>query len=659
MRYAVIHNYYASFNESNRVFDSRAYKIGANLHRWADSLRQVLLDHRIELNTLDCHPESALISAVVFMDYPDESDVIGQRLLRLTVPKFLFTCESPIIRPQNFSPENKSKFTKIFTYDLDKVDGDSIEFAQPYGFRVEDVPVEGPSEFSKRRLLCAMAGNKANAAASSLYELRRNDYLYFSSLGCSQFSLYGKGWSSEEPCYRGVVENKLATLSKYRFSLCYENTAARSWYLSEKLLEVMQANCVPVYAGPTEIEKILPRSAVILRSDFDSAEALHRYLAEMSETRFETFLASARAWLTSGYGALWQIERNTKAVAETIFTSIYGAKPVKVGRGPQGTKARAGRVRPPSICVTVGVGNELPVFESTFCFWKRYVDSLPDNLKVFFVKADNQLESGKVSLEGNVASVGVDLEALQRGGSDGYSKTGIWSSIENVACNTRNAFFFEWLLKTGNVGDITLGTTLTSFVDLAGLAEFAKSLPRSALYGGTVKCGQLQPGGRFYSFVSGANTYMSADVMELYLERVIEQTDLLAIPNDLLAGYLLRDIPRLGVPFFSFDATSREQSRYVESALDWARKIGFFHYRFKSSVGDPVRRDEIDSGSWLLAHHRSDDAVDGRLAVGLSLRYSDALNAKLRVPTVEGYTEKLNYYERPTVPMFLSQLLPR
>jgi hypothetical protein len=504
-----------------------------------------------------------------------------------------------------------------------------------------------------------MAGNKANPAASSLYELRRNDYRYFSSCGPDQFSLYGKGWSSDEPCYRGVVSNKLETLSKYRFSLCYENTAARSWYLSEKLLEVMQANCVPVYAGPTEIEKILPSSAVILRSDFDSAEALHRYLAEMSETRFESFLASARAWMTSGYGALWQIELNTEAVAETIFTSIYGAKPIKSSRPLQETIVRTGRIQPPSICVTVGVGDELPVFESTFCFWKRYVESLPDNVKFFFVKADDRLEPGRVTLAGNIASVGLDSNALQRGCVEGYSKTGVWSSIENMACNTRNAVFFGWLLKTGNVGDVTLGTTLTSFVDLAGLAEFAKSLPRSGLYGGTVKCGQLRPGDRFYSFVSGANTYMSADVMKLYVERVTRQTDLLAVPNDLLAGYLLRDIPRLGVPFFSFDAKSREQSRYVESALDWARKMGFFHYRFKSSVGDPVLRDELDSRSWLLAHHRSREPIDSRMAVGLSLRYSDSLNAKLCVPADEGYGEKLNYYERAAGPMFLSQLLPR
>jgi hypothetical protein len=659
MRYAVLQNYYAPLNVANRAFDKSAYKIGANLHKWADSLRQYLLIHQISLNTLDSHPESHPISAVIFFDFPAESDEIGQRLLDLNVPKFLVTCESPIIRPQNFFPKNTEKFTQVFTYNLDKIDGNRFSLVQPYGFSHANESDFVEFEFSERRFLCAMAGNKVSSEVSSLYSLRQADFEYFATLGSGYFSLYGKGWSSDLECYKGVVGDKIRTLRQYKYSLCYENTAARSWYLSEKLFEVMQGGCVPVYAGPAEIENILPRGAIVFRSDFGCPGDLCNYLMSIRESEFYDYLDRARDWMRSPLGMVWQVESNTKALAAVVFAEVYGAKPIEVRCNSSVVPSNVGHrsSQKKSICLVIGLGDELPVYQSTRHFWESMVRELPENVRIFFVKSENSLPPERVELSGNVASVGIGNADSYDSESIGYAKTGVWSSRENFQGNVRNATFLNWLLSSGESGDITLQTTLTSFIDLKALAEFSQSLSTTGLYGGTVKCGRIDSLQRYFSFTSGANTYMSRDVLRLYLNRLRDNTELLSVPNDLLAGYLLGDIPRCGVPFFTFDLSTPRDGRYVADVLRWGRKLGFFHFRIKSLVMNQFLRDQIDSGIWLNSFHHARDAIDNRDSIALSLRYRDALTPALIVPSAEGYVTKLSYYRSSFAPMFFSQIV--
>jgi hypothetical protein len=321
-KHLILHNYYQTFNHSNRAFDESAQKIGANLHRWALSLRENLCQLGCEINTADRHPHGHAVDAVVFMDFPDHNDHLAKKLLSIKTKHYLITNESPIIRPQNFFPEHHQSFDAIFTYNRDIVDNARVFELQPYGFSLNDIRHAVNIDYFDKALVCAIAGNKSNPGGTELYNFRKADYLALSTYGRSTFEVYGKQWESERVNHAGLTVNKYETLSKYRFSLCYENTTLRSWYISEKLFDVICAGTVPVYAGPSEIERLLPPEAVILRSRFGTVEELLRYLHEITPEDHARYLRAGTDWLRSGHADRWRIEKNTERLAAFLSNDL-------------------------------------------------------------------------------------------------------------------------------------------------------------------------------------------------------------------------------------------------------------------------------------------------------------------------------------------------
>lgn len=310
-----------------------------------------------------------------------------------------------------------------------------------------------------------------------------------------------------------------------------------------------------------------------------------------------------------------------------------------------------------NISLVIGVGDELPVYEAMRVLWEDYARSFPGNINLFFVRADAEVEFGHVKLRGDLALVGIKKHIGSGHQISSYAETGYWSEYESCFANSRNAIFFRWLLESGAAGEIIVQSTLTSFIDMKFLAAYCELLPSERLYGGTVKCGYMTPINRYYSFVSGANTYMSRDVFEIYIDRMATSVGLTSVPNDVLAGYLLRDLPRHATPFFTFDLRDLAELVYVKPVLEFVKNSGFFHFRIKSSVKSQVLRKEIDSKVWLEAYHNSALACDTERAVRLASRYSATLNPDLLGANLDGFAHKERYFRSPSVPMFFSQLL--
>src|SRR6185503_15676311 len=55
--------------------------------------------------------------------------------------------------------------------------------------------------------------------------------------------------------YRGELETKWETLSRYNFVMCFENTEIKGW-LTEKFFENLRVGAIPIYWGATDIREL-------------------------------------------------------------------------------------------------------------------------------------------------------------------------------------------------------------------------------------------------------------------------------------------------------------------------------------------------------------------------------------------------------------------
>ena len=91
---------------------------------------------------------------------------------------------------------------------------------------------------------------------------------------------------------------KLATISRYRFTLAFENSIAHD-YVTEKFYDALVAGSVPVVRGAPNVREFAPAArSYVDAADFDSPAALARHLLVLA--RDESAYARHLAWKTDG-----------------------------------------------------------------------------------------------------------------------------------------------------------------------------------------------------------------------------------------------------------------------------------------------------------------------------------------------------------------------
>ncbi len=203
----------------------------------------------------------------------------------------LMVFEPPSVDLKLHKTSFRKKFHKIFSWEENK------------NFITFRLPVFGPIqkdfvEFSKRKLVTLMSRNIHSNYKAELYSERRRAISYFNHFP-DQFDLWGKGWNKDSlQVYRGLALDKILTLEKYKFSICYENTSDKKCYITEKIFDCFQAGVVPIYLGAPNIEKIIPRNCFIDKRKFKTYEALHEFLSNMSEDEFNSYLQNIKEFMS-------------------------------------------------------------------------------------------------------------------------------------------------------------------------------------------------------------------------------------------------------------------------------------------------------------------------------------------------------------------------
>lgn len=83
------------------------------------------------------------------------------------------------------------------------------------------------------------------------------------------FDMFGKEWNTHDKRYKGYISNKIEGLKNYEYSICLENSAT-SGEITEKFMDAIFCNTIPIYNGNKDVEVFYPNSCEYL--DYDGSE---------------------------------------------------------------------------------------------------------------------------------------------------------------------------------------------------------------------------------------------------------------------------------------------------------------------------------------------------------------------------------------------------
>ena len=273
--------------------------------------------------TPDQHPLEAF-DAFVFQDMPRHVDPVWTFACQHARPRYLVVAENPLIDRLNAEYDRYREFNRVFTFEdeaVRKYHCTKLNYVFDFSRTLADTP-----SFEDRRLAVMISSRvkKLRPGLVSYERVRTIDY--YEKNHPDQFDLFGIGWDvgvrrlmthpklyralqtmrlanlvPSTPCrvWKGTLERKLPTISRYRFSYCYENTTSISGYVTEKLFDVLMAGTVPVYLGHPSARNVFPSGLYIDRADFKDDADLYAYLSSLSDKDWMSYREVAREYLSS------------------------------------------------------------------------------------------------------------------------------------------------------------------------------------------------------------------------------------------------------------------------------------------------------------------------------------------------------------------------
>lgn len=270
----------------------------------------------------DCHAKASFdhedVRKIIFFDW----SLDAERLKQIPKEKLIYLKAEP----GKWDESYYDSFSQVFTWDDDLVDG--VKFFKMY------VPFLAPMKtelvaFENRKLCVMVSGSDGfSDANNSLYGERIRMVDFFETKPEGEFDIYGWGWGLNKPYYRdyrGSIPGshsgpeKINTLSKYRFCVCFENTKDTHGYISEKILNCFVAGCVPIYRGPENIEEFIPKTCFIDYRDFENKEELYQLIKTMPKEIHEEYLNNMRLFIESSKGKCFLPEAFDQMMYEAVM----------------------------------------------------------------------------------------------------------------------------------------------------------------------------------------------------------------------------------------------------------------------------------------------------------------------------------------------------
>ncbi|MCK5612820.1 hypothetical protein KAR91_63695 [Candidatus Pacearchaeota archaeon] len=303
-------------------------------------LRDKLDNNNISLATSDINKpaESELVIAINYK-FP-------QKVKKCKGKKYLVINEPPTVLDSNWERDNHEMFDKVFTFNDKWVDNKKyflLRCPNNFGYHPSKL------SFNDRKLLTMIVGFKRSNHERELFSERIKAIKWMAENQPDMFDLYGHGWPrsirpnfglliekrfgslparildvffKKNNVYKGSIRSKLGTLTNYRFSLCYENTIDETGYITDKILDSMSADCVPVYLGADNSDAVIGKGCYIDKREFVSYDQLFDYLAGIDEQEYKKYQSNIKEFLLSEAGQAFTPERFSDIISKHIIKDI-------------------------------------------------------------------------------------------------------------------------------------------------------------------------------------------------------------------------------------------------------------------------------------------------------------------------------------------------
>lgn len=223
----------------------------------------------------------------------------------------LLLWEPEVIDKDNYTEELYDKFDTVLTWNDNLVD--NIKFFK-YFHPYSGVEYPNPNvAFVNKKMLVNISMNKHSTHKDDLYRERRESIKFFEKKLVDQFDLFGYGWNQpvkryerilpflthKYQSYRGTCEYKHQILSKYKFSLCYENIKNVNGWITEKIFDCFQARTIPIYWGAENVTDYIPKNTFIDRRDFKNNDELLKFINLINEKDYMSYINNIENFLSS------------------------------------------------------------------------------------------------------------------------------------------------------------------------------------------------------------------------------------------------------------------------------------------------------------------------------------------------------------------------
>ncbi len=255
--------FYAPFDK--RIKNDGFLEDFDDLKRYAN-VHKDLTQLGYEVHSLDVFKKKKTTPTIcVFLDIPP---ININRLIKKKTKAIAILREPKLVSKENFDKKRHNEFDLILTWKKSLIDHKKY---LPYpSTRCESFSqLQIKSQDILDRKLCVLINsNISSKSEGELYSLRKRIINWFDSYNPEDFDLWGYGWNkvniiifNKRLCrlnrplkyvpssYQGVALDKFNTLSKYKFSICFENNNLENYYVSEKIFDAFRSNNVPIYYG--------------------------------------------------------------------------------------------------------------------------------------------------------------------------------------------------------------------------------------------------------------------------------------------------------------------------------------------------------------------------------------------------------------------------
>jgi glycosyltransferase involved in cell wall biosynthesis len=292
---------YESLFENSFLFKNTEAPIGSELLRPWVEIFQYGKNNGIDFLTNDSLKENEIIDAIICIDRPLDQNIVANHYLERDILKILILYETEMIHSPNWDMSYHKRYDMIFTWNDEFVD--NLRYFKCFfpgnlepNFHVDEMRKNG----SHKKLCTMVASGKLINHPNELYSERIKIIQWFDDHHPEDFELYGVGWPENYfKTYKGRVIDKIATLSNFKFSICFENAKDYEGYISEKIIDCLKSGVIPIYFGAPNIVDWIPSSCYINYTEFDSIDSLYSFMKNMTESIYLNYLSSIDSFLKS------------------------------------------------------------------------------------------------------------------------------------------------------------------------------------------------------------------------------------------------------------------------------------------------------------------------------------------------------------------------